>query len=59
MAIYLGIVNDGTFVSSDGYSLRDSNNISLYAEQASDRWKVILNGVAYRVKVNLDTKESE
>ena len=59
MAIYLGIVNDGTFVSSDGYSLRDSNNISLYAEQASDKWKVILNGVAYRVKVNLDTKESE
>lgn len=59
MAIYLGIVNDGTFVSSDGYSLRDANNLSLYAEQASDRWKVILNGVAYRVKVNLDTKESE
>jgi hypothetical protein len=59
MAIYLGIVNDGTFVSSDGYSLRDANNISLYAEQASDKWKVILNGVAYRVKVNLDTKESE
>lgn len=59
MAIYLGISNDGTFVSSDGYSLRDSNNISLYAEQASDKWKVILNGVAYRVKVNLDTKESE
>lgn len=59
MAIYLGIVNDGTFVSSDGYSLRDSNNVSLYAEQASDKWKVILNNVAYRVKINLDTKESE
>lgn len=59
MAIYLGISNDGTFVSSDGYSLRDSNNVSLYAEQASDKWKVILNGVVYRVKVNLDTKESE
>ena len=59
MAIYLGIVNDGTFVSSDGYSLRDSNNISLYAEQASDKWKVILNNVVYRVNVNLDTKESE
>lgn len=59
MAIYLGIVNDGTFVSSDGYSLRDANNISLYAEQASDKWKVVLNGATYRVKVNLDTKESE
>lgn len=59
MAIYLGIVNDGTFVSSDGYSLRDSNNISLYAEQASDKWKIVLNNVVYRVNVNLDTKESE
>lgn len=59
MAIYLGISNDGTFISSDGYSLRDANDLSLYAEQASDKWKVILNGVAYRVKVNLDTKESE
>lgn len=59
MAIYLGIVNDGTFVSSDGYSLRDSNDLSLYALQASDKWKIILNNVVYHVKVNLDTKESE
>lgn len=59
MAIYLGIVNDGTFVSSDGYSLRDSNNLSLYAQQASDKWKIVLNNVVYRVNVNLDTKESE
>lgn len=59
MAIYLGIVNDGTFVSLDGYSLRDSNDMSLYAEQASDKWKIVLNNVVYRVNVNLDTKESE
>ena len=59
MAIYLGIANDGTFVSSDGYSLQDANNLSLYATQASDKWKVVLNNVVYRVKVNLDTKESE
>lgn len=59
MAVYLGIANDGTFVSSDGYSLQDSNGLFLYSEQASDKWKIILNNVVYHVKVNLDTKESE
>lgn len=59
MAIYLGIVNDGTFVSSDGYSLRDKNDLSLYAVQVTDKWKIVLNNVVYRVKVNLDTRESE
>lgn len=59
MAVYLGIANDGTFVSSDGYSLLDSNDLSLYALHASDKRKVIINNVVYNVKVNLDTKESE
>ena len=59
MAIYLGIANDGTFVSSDGYSLRDSNDLSLYAMQASDKWKIVLNNIVYRVNVNLNTKEAE
>lgn len=59
MAIYLGIANDGTFVSSDGYSLRDANDLSLYAMQASDKWKIILNGVVYRMNVNLTQKEAE
>lgn len=59
MAIYLGISNDGTFISSDDYRLLDSNELSLYATQASDKWKIIIDNVAYRVKVNLDTKESE
>lgn len=59
MAVYLGIANDGTFVSSDGYSLKDANDLSLYATQASDKWKIILNNVVYRVKVDFNTKESE
>jgi hypothetical protein len=59
MAVYLGIANDGTFVSSDGYSIQDSEGLSLYAMQASDKWKIILNNVVYRVNVNLDKKESE
>lgn len=59
MAIYLGIANDGTFVSSDGYSLKDANDLSLYAMQASDKWKIVLNNIVYRVNVNLNTKEAE
>lgn len=59
MAIYLGINNDGTFVSSDEYKLQDLDGLYLYALQASDKWKIILNNVVYRVNVNLDTKESE
>ena len=59
MAIYLGIANDGTFVSSDGYSLRDADGVSLFAMQASDKLKIILNGVVYRINVNLTQKEAE
>lgn len=59
MAIYLGISNDGTFVSSDGYRLRDSNDAPLYASQASDKWKIVLNNVVYRLNVNFNTRESE
>lgn len=59
MAIYLGINNDGTFVSSDGYALKDSNELFLSATAASYRWKIILNNVVYHLNVNLDKKESE
>ena len=59
MAVYLRIPNDGTFVSSDGYSLKDANDLSLYAMQASDKWKIVLNNIVYRVNVNLNTKEAE
>ena len=59
MAIYLGIVNDGTFVTADGYSLQDSNGLSLCALQASDKWKIIIDNVVYRVNVNLSLKDGE
>lgn len=59
MAVYLGISNDGTFVSSDGYTLQDSNDLSLTALSSVHKYKIILNNVVYRVNVNLNTKESE
>jgi hypothetical protein len=59
MALYLGIANNGTFVSSDGYALQDSNSLSLTALPATSKLKIILNGVAYRVNVKLPEKESE
>lgn len=59
MAVYLGIGNDGTFVSSDGYRLLDSNGLYLTALTTTDKYKIILNNVVYRVNLNLNTKESE
>ena len=59
MAVYLGITNDGTFISSDGYSLQDSNGLYLTAMPTTDKWKVILNNVVYNMNVNLTKKETE
>ena len=59
MAVYLGVSNNGTFVSSDGYTLQDSDGLSLMALPATTKLKVILNGIVYRVNINLPTKESE
>jgi hypothetical protein len=59
MALYLGVANNGTFVSSDGYSLLDSNNLSLTALPEINKLKIVLNGIVYRVNVNLPKKESE
>ena len=59
MALYLGVSNNGTFVSSDGYTLQDSSGLSLSALPAESKWKIILNGVTYHSNVNLKTKESE
>lgn len=61
MALYLGISNNGTFVSSDGAVLQDCTGVSLRALPATTKLKVVLNGIAYRVNVNLNstTKESE
>ena len=59
MALYLGITNNGSFVSSDGYSLQDSNGMSLMALPYTNKLKIMLNGVAYRLNVKLPEKESE
>lgn len=59
MAVYLGIVNDGTFITSDGYRLQDINDVYLYAKQATDKWKIIIDNVVYRVNVNLSLKDGE
>ena len=59
MTVYLGINNDGTFVSSDGYVLQDSNGLSLSATPMVSRWKVILNGVVYRMNINTNLKDGE
>ena len=59
MALYLGISNNGTFVTSDGYTLQDSNGLSLTALPATSKLKINLNGVAYRLNVKFPEKESE
>ena len=59
MAVYLGITNNGTFVSSDGYTLYDSDNLALSATAATSKLKVVVNGVVYRFNIKLPAKESE
>ena len=59
MALYLGVTNNGTFVSSDGYALQDSNGLYLVALPNTSKLRIMLNGVAYRLNVKLPEKESE
>ena len=59
MAIYLGVDNNGTFVSSDGQPLLDSNGLTLTAIPISGKLKFVFNGISYRVNVKLPKKESE
>lgn len=59
MAVYLGVTNNGTFISSDGYKLQDSNGSLLTATPSSDKLKIILNNIVYNVNVNLIKKEAE
>lgn len=59
MAMYLGVSNNGTFVSSDGYKLQDNDGLSLSALPANGKLKIILNGVVYRFNIKLPEKESE
>lgn len=59
MALYLGLSNDGTFVSSDGYILQDINGLFLTAIPTTDKWKIIIDNVVYRLNINLDLKEDK
>ena len=59
MAVYLGISNNGQFVSSDGYILHDSDSVHLTALPLTTKFKIILNGVACHVNIELPTKESD
>lgn len=59
MALYLGVANNGNFVSSDGYTLQDSDSLSLTALPMIVKRKIIINNVVYRLNVNLPKKESE
>lgn len=57
MSLYLGVVNNGTFVTSDNYTLIDSNDEPLVAQSSTSKWKIVINGVTYHVNINL--KESD
>ena len=59
MALYLGVINNGIFMSSDGYSLQDTNGLSLMAIPKTRKLKINLNDITYRVNVKLPAKESE
>lgn len=59
MALCLGVANNGTLVSSDGYTLKDSNNLSLTVLPMVIKRKVIINNIVYRVNVKLPKKEDE
>lgn len=58
MALYLGIDNDGTFVSSEGYVLQDSNGLTLTALPVVNKRKIIIDNVVYRLNINMTAKES-
>ena len=59
MAVWLGSDNIGNFVSSDGYTLQDSNSMPLMALPLSSKKKIILGNITYRVNIILPAKESE
>ena len=59
MAVYLGVGNNGSFVTSDDYTLVDANGLTLTAYPSVSKYKVILNNIVYRINVNLNKKEGE
>jgi hypothetical protein len=59
MALYLGVANNGNFVSSEGYTLQDSDGFSLTALPMLVKRKIVINNVVYRVNIKLPEKESD
>ena len=59
MAIYLGIGNNGVFVTSDGYKLQDSTGATLIAAPSEDKWNIIIDNIVYQVNVNLGLRGDE
>ena len=59
MALYLGISNNGALISSDGYRLQDSNGLLLTTLQENNKWKIIIDNVAYRININSSLKDGE
>ena len=56
MAVYLGIPNNGTFITSDEYKLQDSTGINLIATPSTNKWNIIIDNVVYCVNINLDLR---
>lgn len=59
MAVYLGVSNNGSFVTSDGYRLQDSTGVPLTATPSTIKWNVVIDNIVYRVNVNLGLKDGE
>ena len=59
MALYLGTSNDIKIISSDGYVLQDLDSLYLTALPSTSKFKINLNGIAYRLNIELPLKERE
>lgn len=59
MAVYLGAINNGSFITSDGYRLHDSNGVSLSATSTITKWNIVIDNIVYRANVNLSLKDGE
>ena len=57
MALYLGANDNVKFVTLDGYTLQDSEGLSLIALPVVAKRKIIINNVVYRVILNLKGSE--
>lgn len=59
MALHLGTSGNDRLMSSDNFRLQDSNGLYLNTLSTTNKFKIILGGVSYRINVKLAAKESE